>query len=145
MKIAVRLQVFRKDYLDLLANIKIFEVKHENIYSVGSQRFTESKASGFVRDKTSNMIIKDSERERELKAESDRLCKESAILKAYIDAVKNCDQKIILNLYYLEACSWRDVCFAIYGEKPDYEDRYVVYLRGTYQKHAHALKNVEKN
>lgn len=97
------------------------------------------RGSGTPSDRTGMMV----ERKMELEEQIDRLKaeekKERNAIEGLILQLSDPDERMTIQLKYLDRAEWPDVTFALYGNRPDFADKADAYQRRMYRVHGRAL------
>lgn len=97
------------------------------------------RGSGAPSDRTGMMV----ERKIELEEQIDRLKaeekKERNAIEGLILQLSDPDERMTIQLKYLDRAEWPDVTFALYGNRPDFADKADAYQRRMYRVHGRAL------
>ena len=83
------------------------------------------------------------ERKIKLEEQIDRLKaeekKERNAIEGLILQLSDPDERMTIQLKYLDRAEWPDVTFALYGNRPDFADKADAYQRRMYRVHGRAL------
>lgn len=97
------------------------------------------RGSGTPSDRTGMMV----ERKMELEEQIDRLKAEEKqernAIEGLILQLSDPDERLTIQLKYLDRAEWPDVTFALYGNRPDFADKADAYQRRMYRVHGRAL------
>lgn len=97
------------------------------------------KAKGGISDRTSMMV----ERKMELEKQIDRLKAEEKAERKAIESMAELmgdpDERLVIQLKYLDRASWSGITAALYGSRPDFADKADTYQRRMYRIHGRAL------
>lgn len=78
---------------------------------------------------------------KKLKREEQELLDE---LEAMIEQLQDPDEQTVIEMHYIDLLRWWPICKALYGTKPDYEEKADKYLKKTFKIHGSALLALAK-
>lgn len=89
-------------------------------------------------------VIKKMELEEKLGdmyVEENRLREE---IEKLIELMEKPNEQTVIEMHYLDGVKWRDISIALYGEKPDYDEKEKKYLKKTFKIHGSALQTLAR-
>ena len=60
-------------------------------------------------------------------------------IESLIDRIEKPDERTAIEMRYLDGARWKPICFALFGEEPDYDAEEQRYLKRTHRIHGTAL------
>ena len=86
---------------------------------------------------------KDEIREKIRRKEAEEKAERCAI-ESMTESMADPDERLIIQLKYIDLADWPDISFALFGSCEDYNDRMEAYQRRTYRIHGRALLNLAR-
>lgn len=96
-------------------------------------------AGGVAGDRMADMVARKEELEAKVREAIAEERAEHALLDAMAEALPKPDETAVIQLRYFDRMSWPDVTDALFGDRPDYLDKYESYMRRTLRIHGAAL------
>lgn len=99
---------------------------------------------GVAGDRMADMVVRKEELEAKVREAIAEERAEHALLDVMAEALPKPDETAVIQLRYFDRMSWPDVTDALFGDRPDYLDKYESYMRRTLRIHGAALVGLAK-
>lgn len=110
--------------------------------SIGSQQITDMpKAPSGPGDRMAEAIARKVDLEREIQQDIARERAEYDAILLITKAMERPDERVVIQLRYLDGAKWREIAEALYQSRDDYEEKADNYLQQVFRKHGTALLN----
>lgn len=127
-------------YLD--CQIERLRALESKMYSIGSPELSDMpKGSLVIKDRIGQMVAKKEEIENEIGGLIVKQNGERVWVQAILDRMTRSDEKVIMQIRYLDGNSWTKVAEQMYGKRMDFDERKESYLRQCTRIHSRALQS----
>lgn len=100
------------------------------------------KAPHSTGDRLASFVAQKDELERKIHSLIEHQAEERKWVNSVLEKLESPNERAVIQLRYLEVCSWDEVARALFGRNEDYLDRKDSYVRRTTMIHGRALVNM---
>ncbi len=133
-------------YVDLRHEIKMQTLRLENMtQSVGDVRspsYEPGKAPSLPGDAVSRKVIALESLARRVSELVEMERTEHDELERMVSRIPNAQQRVVLRMRYFDLMEWRDIAFALYGDRVDYVSDEGGYVARCYRIHTRAVSSM---
>lgn len=136
------------DYLKLLREIDNENERLDRMEATGGSTGPNltgmPRPKGTVSNPVSAFVLKKLElEERIAKLNADER-RENAAIEAMLQQLDDPDERAVIRLHYFDRVTWDDTAAALFGDQPDFLDRFDSYQNRTFKLHGRALLNLAR-
>ena len=100
--------------------------------------------SGGISDPTGAAVQRKEELETRIKRKQEQAAAERATIEDTTERIADPDERLVIQMRYIDFAAWPDIAFALFGKLSDYIEKMESYERRTSRIHGRALVNVAK-
>ena len=130
-------------YLETEAEIEMELERYENldvkIQGLHSPQITDMPKGGPVEYRLEALLDQKAELDEKIKRLSARQTYERRWIEEVLSHLSKASEREVIRLKYIDACSWNDVAFSLFGGNVDFNERDDSYIRRTTKLHGRAL------
>lgn len=138
-----RLEDFREREEDIDMQLERLEQFEMKMTSIGSPQITDMpKAPSSSLDKIGNMVALKIQLEQSIEEERELQNNERIYLESIIKKLKKAKERAVIRMKYFDGVRWDDINYLMFGDKEDFLEKELSYLRRTHMIHSAALLNM---
>lgn len=138
-----RLYDYRTINRDIENSIERLERLEAKMYCVSATTMSDMpKSPSPSTDKFADLIDRKEKLEATVKNLMRKRDAEREAIERLSDALKNPDERAVINMRYLDCEEWDPIMEALYGEKDDFDDEYENYKQKLFRRHRAAISHL---